>query len=130
MSDWLISLEGTQAGADLATGLALMAAFLHALFGALQKGRHDPWLSRAAIDASYCLIAAPFALFVVPWPEPHMWPIFAGAFFIHAVYKVLQAMTYTRGAYTVVYPVVRGTGPLVTVVMAGLVFGEVYVAAQ
>jgi hypothetical protein len=25
------------------------------------------------------LIAAPFALFVVPWPEPHMWPIFATA---------------------------------------------------
>jgi hypothetical protein len=35
------------------------------------------------------------------------------AFALHAVYKVLQAMTYTRGAYTVVYPVVRGTGPLV-----------------
>lgn len=130
MSDWLISLESTPAGADLATGLALMAAFLHALFGALQKGRHDPWLSRAAIDASYGLIAAPFALFVVPWPEPHMWPIFAGAFVIHAIYKVLQAMTYTRGAYTVVYPVVRGTGPLVTVLMAGLVFGEVYGFAQ
>jgi drug/metabolite transporter (DMT)-like permease len=130
MSDWLISLESTPAGADLATGLALMAAFLHALFGALQKGRHDPWLSRAAIDASYGLIAAPFALFVVPWPEPHMWPIFAGAFVIHAIYKILQAMTYTRGAYTVVYPVVRGTGPLVTVLMAGLVFGEVYGFAQ
>jgi drug/metabolite transporter (DMT)-like permease len=130
MSDWLISLEGTQAGADLATGLALMAAFLHALFGALQKGRHDPWLSRAAIDASYGLIAAPLALFVVPWPEPHMWPIFAGAFVIHAIYKVLQAMTYTRGAYMVVYPVVRGTGPLVTVLMAGVVFGEVYVLGQ
>jgi drug/metabolite transporter (DMT)-like permease len=130
MSDWLISLEGTKAGHDLALGLALMAAFLHALFGALQKGRHDPWLSRAAIDSSYCLMAAPFALFVVPWPEPHMWPIFAGAFVIHAIYKVLQAMTYTRGAYTVVYPVVRGTGPLVTVLLAGLVFGEVYAAAQ
>ena len=60
--------------------------------------------------------------FVVPWPEPHMWPIFAGAFAIHAVYKVLQAMTYTRGAYTVVYPVVRGTGPLFTVAAAGLVY--------
>ena len=43
-----------------------MAAILHALFGALQKGRHDPWLSRAAIDASYGLIAAPLALLVVP----------------------------------------------------------------
>ena len=31
--------------------LALPAAVLHALFGALQNGRHDPWLSRAAVDA-------------------------------------------------------------------------------
>ena len=130
MSDWLVSLEGTEAGAQLATALALMAAFLHALFGALQKGRHDPWLSRAAIDISYGLIAMPFALFVVPWPEPHMWPIFAGAFLIHAVYKVMQAMTYTRGAYTVVYPVVRGTGPLFAVFGAGLVFGEAFSLTQ
>ena len=130
MSHWLISLEGTPAGQHLALSLALLAAFLHALFGALQKGRHDPWTSRAAIDASYGVIATPFALSVVPWPEPHMWPIFAGAFVIHAVYKVLQAMTYTRGAYTVVYPVVRGTGPLFTVAAAGMVFGETYAPLQ
>jgi len=130
MSAWLVSLEGTEAGAQLALGLALMAAFLHALFGALQKGRHDPWLSRAAIDASYGAIALPFALFVVPWPEPHMWPIFAGAFAIHAAYKLLQAAAYQRGAYTVVYPVVRGTGPLFAVIGAGLVFGEAFSAIQ
>ena len=124
MTDWLISIEGTQAGHDLALGLAIMAAMLHALFGALQKGRHDPWLSRAAIDACYGLMALPFALFVVPWPEPRMWPILAGVFVIHAIYKLLQAAAYDRGAYTVVYPVVRGTGPLVTVLLAGLVFGE------
>lgn len=130
MSDWLRSLEGTPAGHEVAMGLALMAAVLHAVFGALQKGRHDPWLSRAAIDASYGVMAAPFALFVVPWPEPHMWPIFAGAFGIHAVYKLLQAMTYTRGAYTVVYPVVRGTGPLFAVIGAGLLFGERFTGGQ
>lgn len=66
MSNWLISLEGTPDGRLLALSQALMAAILHALFGALQKGRHDPWLSRAAIDASYGLIAAPLALLVVP----------------------------------------------------------------
>lgn len=130
MSDWLRSLEGTTAGHDLALALALFAAVLHALFGALQKGRHDPWISRAAIDGSYGLIAVPFALFVVPWPEPHMWPIFAGAFVIHAGYKVLQAMTYARGAYTVVYPVVRGTGPFFAVIGAGLVFGETFTPGQ
>jgi len=130
VSDWLISLEGTEAGQDLAMILALAAAVLHAVFGALQKGRHDPWLSRGAIDASYSMMAAPFALFVVPWPEAHMWPIFAGAVVIHVGYKVLQAMAYSRGAYTVVYPVVRGTGPLFAVFGAWLIFGELFTPVQ
>lgn len=130
MSGWLISLEGTAAGRDLALALALLAAVLHALFGALQKGRHDPWMSRAVIDLCYGVIAVPFALFVVPWPEPHMWAIFGGAFAIHAAYKLLQAMAYDRGAYTVVYPVVRGTGPFFAVIGAGIVFGETYAPGQ
>jgi drug/metabolite transporter (DMT)-like permease len=130
MTEWLLSLEGTGAGRQVAMALALMAAFLHALFGALQKGRHDPWLSRAAIDAVYAVLAAPFALLVVPWPEPHMWPVFAGAFVIHTVYKLAQAMTFQRGAYGVVYPVVRGTGPFFAVIGAGLVFGEHFTPGQ
>ena len=130
MSAWLVSLEGTEAGRQLALGLAVMAAFLHAVFGALQKGRHDPWLSRGAIDFSYGAMAAPFAFFVVPWPEPHLWPILFGAFAIHVVYKICQAMTYSRGAFTVVYPVVRGTGPLFAVIGAWLIFGEVFTPVQ
>lgn len=107
-----------------------MAAFLHAVFGALQKGRHDPWLTRGAIDASYCAMAAPFALFVVPWPEAHMWPIFAAVWLIHIIYKCLQAWAYTKGAYTVVYPVVRGTGPLFAVIGAYLIFEETFTLVQ
>jgi len=130
VTDWLISIEGTEAGHTLALILALMAAFLHAVFGALQKGRHDPWLTRGAIDGCYCLMAAPFALFVVPWPEPHMWIIFVGVLVIHTAYKFLQAAAYTKGAYTVVYPVVRGTGPLFTVIGAYWIFGEVFNGTQ
>jgi drug/metabolite transporter (DMT)-like permease len=130
VSEWLISLEGTETGHQVALALALLAAFLHAVFGALQKGRHDPWLSRGAIDASYGLMAAPFALFVVPWPEAHMWPIFVGVFVIHVAYKVLQAMAYTKGAFTVVYPVVRGTGPLFAVIGAYWLFSESFTLVQ
>lgn len=82
------------------------------------------------MDFCYGLIAAPFALFVVPWPEPHMWLIFAGMFVIHTAYKIAQGYTYTKGAYTVVYPVVRGTGPLFTVIGAGIVFGEHFTSTQ
>jgi len=130
MSGWLTGLEGTPDGQTVSLGLALMAAVLHAIFGALQKGRFDPWVTRAAIDLWAFALMLPVALFVVPWPEPHMWPIFAGVFVIHATYKVLQAMAYSRGAYTVVYPVVRGTAPLFAVIGAGLVFGESFNAGQ
>ncbi|MEP5729237.1 MAG: DMT family transporter [Sulfitobacter sp.] len=130
MTEWLISIEGTATGHHLALMLALFAAVLHAAFGALQKGRHDPWLTRGAVDISYGVIAAPFAFFVVPWPEPHMWLLFGGAFVIHTIYKLLQAWAYTKGAYTVVYPVVRGTGPLFAVVGAYLIFNETFSATQ
>ena len=130
MTEWILSAEGTAAGHRAALAFALAAAVLHALFGALQKGRHDPWLSRGAIDASYSVMAAPFALTVVPWPEPHMWPILAGAVAIHLAYKIAQGRTYVLGAYTVVYPVVRGTGPVFTVIGAGIVFGERFAALQ
>lgn len=130
MSGWLISLEGTESGRLLALALALLAAVSHAAFGALQKGRFDPWMTRAGTDAAYGLIMLPVALFLVPWPEAFMWPILAGAWAIHTAYKLFQAAAYTQGAYTVVYPVVRGTGPLVTVFAAGVVFGETYAPMQ
>lgn len=130
MTDLIVSLQGTTEGRTAALWLALLAAFAHALFGALQKGRFDPWLMRGGIDAAYAALALPVALFVVPWPEPAMWPVFAGAFLIHAGYKTLQAAAYARGAYTVVYPVVRGTGPLVTVLGAGVIFGEAFAPGQ
>ncbi len=129
MSDWLISLEGTEAGHSLALVLAVSAAFLHAVFGALQKGRHDPWLTRGVIDGCYALIALPL-IFLVPWPEPHMWAIFAVALVIHTVYKALQAAAYTRGAYTVVYPVVRGSSPVFTVIGAYILFRETFSVFQ
>lgn len=130
MGDWLASIAGTPDGAQLATLLALMSAAAHAAFGALQKGKSDPWLARGAIDIFIFLLAMPMALFLVPWPEPGLWPYLLGALGIHFIYKILVAMAYERAAYSVVYPVIRGTGPLVTVVFAFLVFGERFSGIQ
>ena len=130
MAEWVAAVEGTDAGHRAALILALTAAFLHALFGALQKGRVPPYAARTAIDSWLVILSAPVALFVVPWPCGGEWALLAGAMVIHFVYKVLQAESYRRGAYTVVYPVVRGTGPLFTVAGAGLVFGETFSAVQ
>jgi drug/metabolite transporter (DMT)-like permease len=102
----------------------------HAVFGALQKGRYDPWLTRGAIDAWLAVISAPIALFVVPWPNATTVVILMGAIVVHFAYKVTMALAYERAAYTVVYPVVRGTGPLVTVIAASLFFGEHFTAVQ
>ena len=79
---WIYQIEGTSAGSRIALWLAILAAFLHAVFGALQKGRHDPWLSRGAIDASSGLAMVPLAIFFVPIPEPELWPIFLIIFII------------------------------------------------
>ena len=124
MSDWLLSLDGTDEGRNLALALAILAAVLHAVFGALQKGKLDPWLARGAIDVSASTMSVPMILFVVPWPEPHLWPLLFGAMGIHLVYKFFQAMAYSRGSYTVVYPVVRGMGPLVTMLFVGILFHD------
>ena len=129
MAEWLISIEGTDAGRTLALCLALLAAFLHAFFGALQKGAYDPWTTRTVIDGSYALLAFPF-LFIVPLPPAETWPLFAIAWGIHVGYKCLQAAAYTAGAYTVVYPVVRGTGPVFTVIGAGFLFSETFTLTQ
>lgn len=130
MGEWLVSLEGTDQGRQLATLLVLTAALAHAAFGALQKGKHDPWVARGSIDLWFTLVSAPVALFVVPWPEGAMWGVLAGAMVIHFIYKVTMALAYEYAAYTVVYPVVRGSGPLVTVIFASVVFHEHFTLVQ
>lgn len=126
MGALIVALAGTPAGAQLAVGLALLSAFAHAAFGALQKGRHDPWVTRGAIDTWIALLALPLALFAVPWPHGWGWGVLAGAGALHFGYKLCMALAYERAAYTVVYPVVRGTGPLVTLAFAATFLGEHY----
>ena len=130
LGQWLVAIAGTPEGARLATVLALVSALAHAIFGALQKGRYDPWLTRGAIDGWLFLLSAPIALFVVPWPDLTTAIILVGAIVVHFAYKVTMALAYERAAYTVVYPVVRGTGPLFTVIGAYVLFGEVFSATQ
>ena len=121
-----MAIEGTESGRQFAFFLALMAGVLHAAFGAMQKGSVDPWIMRGAIDISYGLMALPIVIYIVPWPETYQFVILVGVWFIHTGYKILQAMAYTRGAYTVVYPIVRGSAPLFTVIGAYFLFGEIF----
>lgn len=124
MGDWIVQAAGTPEGARLALVLALSSAVFHAIFGAMQKGRFDPFLVRGAIDAWLVVLSAPIALFLVPWPEPSTFVFLTGAIGVHFLYKMTVALAYQQAAYTVVYPVIRGTGPVVTVIAAALLFSE------
>ena len=130
MTEWITSLPGTSLGTQLAIGLASMSAIAHAFFGSMQKGKVDPWISRGAFDAWMFILAAPVALFVVPWPDRTLAWILAGALVIRFFYKLTMTMAYQRAAYTVVYPVVRGTSPLVAVIFAIFAFDEHYSVMQ
>ena len=125
LNDWVLAIEGNEAGKRWALILALVSAAAHAAFGAIQKWRDaDPWVIRGCIDIWFLVIALPLAVFVFPTPEWELVPILIGMFLIHSTYKLLLAAAYARGAFTVVYPVVRGIGPLATVILAYFVFAE------
>ncbi len=113
-------------GQTLALWLAIFAAALHAIFGALQKGTQNPWIVRGSIDFWLIIFGLPLAVFFAPFPNAFEWMLLAGAVVIHFAYKVFLALAYERAAFTVVYPIVRGGGVLFTVIGAGLVFNEVF----
>jgi len=124
LSELIIQLEGTPAGELLALALALLSALAHAILGAIHKSGIDPFLNRGAVNITFSVIAAPFALFVVPWPSAELFGVLAIAFLVHLAYELLQATSFQFGAFTLVYPIARGTGPLITAFLALLVFGE------
>ncbi len=130
MGELIVSLAGTPAGEALALALALLSALSHAIFGAIHKGGRDPYLNRGAINVAYSLAAAPFALIILPPPGPELRWALVGMFFIHLLYEWLQARSYAIGGFTVVYPIARGTGPLVIAVAAWVFLGETLAGMQ
>lgn len=124
MGDLIVSLAGTEAGDALALALIMLSALAHAIFGAVNKGGVDPFLNRGAINICYAVMVAPFAFFVVPWPTPWVWALLAASYFVHLVYEYLQASAFAKGAFTVVYPIARGTGPMAAMILALLIFHE------
>ena len=124
MGDLIVDLSGTEAGEALALALVMLSAIAHAIFGAINKGGVDPFLNRGAINVCYSLITLPIALFVVPWPTPWVWTMLFISFLIHILYEYLQASAFSQGDFTIVYPIARGTGPMVTMVLALIVFQE------
>jgi drug/metabolite transporter (DMT)-like permease len=112
----------------LALGLILAAAFLHATWNYLLKrsggGTAFVWLF-AVLSA---LIYAPLAFIVVWWTQPALtWESYAlmgATAVIHTAYFMLLDRGYRSGDLSLVYPLARGSAPLITVVAAVVLLGE------
>lgn len=113
----------------LALTLILVAAFIHASWNYLLKrsggGTAFVWLF-ATLSA---VIYAPLAIGVVWWIRPPLtWISFTlmlASAVLHTVYYLLLDRGYRSGGdLSLVYPLARGSGPLITVIVAVLLLGE------
>ncbi len=130
MGEIFVSMAGTPQGEVLALFLALMSALAHAIFAAVNKGGVDPYLNRGAINVAYSVMAAPFALYVFPLPGEQLIPLLFYSYLLHIAYEWFQAAAFSRGSFTLVYPIARGVGPVITALLALLVFSETLVISQ
>jgi drug/metabolite transporter (DMT)-like permease len=112
----------------LALALILAAAFVHASWNYFLKrsggGTVFVWLF-ATLSA---LIYAPLAAFVIWWQQPEFGWVHYGLMLasaaLHTAYYLLLDRGYRSGDLSVVYPLARGTGPLITIVCAVLLLQE------
>ncbi len=87
------------------------AALLHATWNALVKGGSDKTLGISAViigHVPFALVCIPF----VPFPAPASYPYLFGSMVLHAGYQFFLMKSYKIGDLTQVYPIARGTAPL------------------
>jgi drug/metabolite transporter (DMT)-like permease len=97
----------------IALVLILLSAVVHAVVNILTKRAEDKYAMRLLIGVFSAVLVTP-ALFFVPLPHGiAVWLLF-GTAFVHAIYELLLVKSYESAAFSAVYPVARGTGPLFT----------------
>ncbi|MEQ1714964.1 MAG: EamA family transporter [Hyphomicrobium sp.] len=101
----------------------LAAAFLHALWNTLVKSRSDPSVAMALLSVGGGLASLPI-LFANPIPPTEAWPLLAASVAIHIAYFAALGQAYRLGDLTQMYPIARGTAPLLTTAGAALFLGE------
>jgi uncharacterized membrane protein len=111
-----------------ALALILSAAVIHASWNYFLKrsggGTVFVWLFAVAS----ALIYAPLVAAIIWWQKPDFgWPhygLMLASAILHTIYYLLLDRGYRGGDLSVVYPIARGTGPLITVLCAVLLLGE------
>lgn len=106
-----------------ALGLILLSAVVHAVVNILTKQADDKYAMRLLIGVFSAILVAPVLLFL-PLPAGKALWFLAGTAFVHAIYELLLVKSYESAAFSAVYPVARGTGPLFTALGAILLLHE------
>lgn len=112
----------------LALGLILFAAVAHAVWN-LHAKRVDSGLPFVFLFSLVSVVVfAPFAIVLVAVERPRLDAIaylfILGSAAIHVTYFLTLQQGYRRGDLSVVYPVARGSGPLLAMIGAILLFAE------
>lgn len=108
----------------LVLALVLGAAVAHAGWNLVAKGAEGgaPFVWLAALAGTVLYLPA---LLLVPLPtSAQALGLMAGSGALHAAYFVLLQRGYTTGDLSVVYPLARGTGPLLSATAAIVLLGE------
>jgi drug/metabolite transporter (DMT)-like permease len=85
---------------------------VHAIVNVLTKRAEDKYAMRLLVGVFSALLVTP-VLFFLPLPTSAWW-FLLGTAFVHAFYELLLVLSYESAAFSAVYPVARGTGPLFT----------------
>lgn len=102
----------------------ISAAFMHAGWNALIKVRLDPFLSISLMSfgmGTISLVCLPFVALPMGWTW--LWIGLSVAF--HTAYKLFLVSAYRQGDLGQVYPLARGTAPLLTAIGSAVLVGEV-----
>jgi drug/metabolite transporter (DMT)-like permease len=103
--------------------LVLLAAALHAGWNAIVKSSPDKSSDVVLIAAGAGAIAATTLPFI-PLPTISSWPYLLASVVIHLAYFSLVGLAYRHGDLSYVYPLMRGSAPLITMCAALLIVGE------
>ncbi len=109
-------------------GLALFTAVLHATWNAFLRSGGDRLWTVTVMSFASTILALPF-LFILPLPQPGAWTYVALSAALQVGYSVFLVAAYRRAELGQVYPIVRGTVPLL-VTAGGVAFGGTHLALQ
>ncbi|MFD4229559.1 EamA family transporter [Streptomyces sp. NPDC058545] len=101
----------------------LAAAITHASWNAIAHAIKDQLLSFTLISGGGALLGAITACFV-PLPAAEAWPYLVVSAVLHVAYMALLMRSFTLGDFGQMYPIARGTAPLVVTVLAAVFVGE------